>query len=151
MKPSAWVPWFSRCALLAAIALPLGYCNLPLRSFGRLVLHVEDQSGGKVTDGISATYLDDSGATVHVIDARTPDTFENRLYWWASQSDHDRHARPEALLRVVAVRIAGKNCETRTIPVALQRKYERAGLTAHGAHPARFMYTFSATVVLRCQ
>ena len=131
--------------------MPVGYCNLPLRSFARLVVLVEDQAGEKVTDGISATYLDSNAATVRVIDARTPDTFENRLYWWASESDHDRHARPKAVLRVVAVRTAAKNCETRTVPVVLQRKYEPAGLTAHGAHAARFMYSFSATVVLRCQ
>ncbi|HEX4893557.1 MAG TPA: hypothetical protein VFV47_09735 [Hyphomicrobiaceae bacterium] len=151
MRRKTWVSWTVRCTLLVLAVLPVGYCNLPLRSFARLTILVEDQGGRKVTEDISATYLDKAGATIRVIDARTPDTFDNRLYWWAAASDHERHARPEAALSAVAVRVAATGCETKTVPVILQRTYEPAGLTAHGARSARFMYSFSANVALTCR
>ena len=142
-----------RKLLLVLFLLPasaVGYCSLPLTSVAVLTVTVSDQTGREIEAGAVATYLEANGAEIIRITSETPSSWGNNLHWWS----HSRHAtsalRPDDAKQAATVEVTAKGCESASIPVALERRYEPVSFEPHGGGAAYFIYNFERDVVLVC-
>jgi hypothetical protein len=137
--------------ILVLLALgSMAYCSLPLTSVAVLTLTLTDQTGAGIETGAAAAYLDADGAPIVTITSETPSSWANSLHWWS----HSRHPtstlRPDDAKRAATVEISAQGCETVTMPVALERKYEPLSFAPHGGGAAYFIYRFDRDVIMEC-
>ena len=139
--------------LLILFLLPLAsmaYCSLPLSSVAVLTSVLSDQTGAKIEADAAATYLDADGAPIVTITFEMPSSWDNNLHWWSHSQHSTSTLRPDDAKRAATVEVSAKGCETVTVPVALQRKYEALSFAPHGGGAAYFVYRFDRDVVLQC-
>ena len=143
-----------RRSLLALSALICGgaaFCSLPLTSVAVLTVVVLDQNNQKITNYVTATFLDHVGKPIVEITPKTPGSWDNNLHWWAHSSHSTSKLRPADAMRAASVLIVADNCDEATLPVKLERTYEPMSLAPHGGGSAYYVYKFDETVVLQCR
>lgn len=136
------------CLLLLAAAL--GYCALPLISVSSIRIAVFDETTARLTQGVTATFVDDSGAEIVTIESGKLPSWDNVLEWWAHSAHDTSLLRPADAKRAAFAIVRASGCAPVKVPVKLTGEYNPPSPMPHGGGPAFMYYQFSRMVTLTC-